>query len=64
MFLSSFIFIFSPGKAVCISFPSSSKIFVTTDEIPEAQLCKELGIKIVDDLGEKIRSSSNFTGIK
>ena len=34
------------------------------NEIPEYQVCKELGIKIVDGLGKKIRSSSTFTGIK
>ena len=33
-------------------------------EIPEFKVCKELGIKIVDGLGEKIRSSSDLTGIK
>ena len=32
-------------------------------EIPESQVCLELGIDIVDSLGEKIRSSSSFTGI-
>jgi len=36
----------------------------TSDEIPETRVCKELGIEIVDNLGAKIRSSSNFTGIK
>ena len=35
-----------------------------SDEIPEAKVCKELGIEIVDGLGEKIRSSSDLTGIK
>ena len=34
------------------------------EEIPESKVCKELGIKIVDGLGEKIRSSSELTGIK
>jgi len=29
-------------------------------EIPEAGICKELKIKIVDGLGEKIQSSSNI----
>jgi cytidyltransferase-like protein len=29
-------------------------------EIPEAEVCKELGIEIVDGLGEKIRSSSDL----
>ena len=32
-------------------------------EIPESKICKELGIQIIDRLGSKIRSSSNFTGI-
>ena len=36
----------------------------TTDEVPETRVCRELGIEIVDNLGAKIRSSSNFTGIK
>jgi len=34
-----------------------------TGNIPEVEVCKELGIKIVDGLGEKIQSSSNLTGI-
>tara|TARA_B100000212_G_scaffold270927_1_gene210372 strand:+ start:820 stop:1227 length:408 start_codon:yes stop_codon:yes gene_type:complete len=34
------------------------------DEIPESHICKKLNIKIIDGLGEKIRSSSDFTGIK
>ena len=33
-------------------------------EIPEAKLCRELGIKIVDGLGKKIQSSSKLTGLK
>ena len=35
-----------------------------SDEIPESKVCKELGIDIVDGLGEKIRSSSDLTGIR
>jgi len=35
----------------------------TTSEIPESQVCRDLGVDIVDSLGEKIRSSSKFTGI-
>ena len=35
-----------------------------SDEIPESKVCKELGIEIVDGLGEKIRSSSDLTGLK
>jgi cytidyltransferase-like protein len=30
------------------------------DEVPEKTVCDELGIKIVDNLGEKIRSSSEL----
>ena len=36
----------------------------TSGEIPETKVCKELNIQIIDGLGEKIRSSSNLTGIK
>lgn len=35
----------------------------TNAEIPESTICKKLNIKIVDGLGKKIRSSSDFTGI-
>lgn len=31
-----------------------------SNEIPEAKICKELGIKIIDGLGKKIQSSSNL----
>lgn len=30
----------------------------TNDSIPEATICKELGIQLVDGLGEKVQSSS------
>ena len=30
------------------------------EEVPEAKVCKELGIEMVDGLGEKIRSSSDY----
>jgi cytidyltransferase-like protein len=30
------------------------------DEIPESVICKELGIEIIDGLGEKIQSSSEL----
>ena len=30
------------------------------EEIPEAGVCEELGIEMVDGLGEKIRSSSDY----
>jgi len=33
-------------------------------EIPEAKVCKEFNIKIVDGLGNKIQSSSGLTGLK
>ena len=32
-------------------------------EIPEADICKKLGIEIIDGLGKKIQSSSKLTGI-
>ena len=34
------------------------------DEIPETRIMKKYGIKMVDGLGMKIRSSSDLTGIK
>ena len=33
-------------------------------EIPEAKVCEELNVDIVDSLGKKIRSSSEYTGLK
>ena len=36
----------------------------TNDEAPEVKICKELGIQVVDNLGEKIRSSADLTGLK
>ena len=33
-------------------------------EIPESVICKKYEIKIIDGLGEKIRSSSDLTGLK
>ena len=33
-------------------------------EVPEAKTCMNLGIQMVDGLGEKIRSSSDYTGLK
>lgn len=35
-----------------------------SNEIPESKTCHELGIEIIDGLGEKIRSSSDITGLK
>lgn len=36
----------------------------SSDEVPETSVCKKYKIEMVDGLGEKIRSSSSFTGIK
>lgn len=36
----------------------------TSGEIPEGEICKKLGIKIIDGLGAKVQSSSSLTGIK
>lgn len=33
-------------------------------EIPESKTCQDLGIKMIDGLGDKIRSSKDFTGLK
>jgi D-beta-D-heptose 7-phosphate kinase/D-beta-D-heptose 1-phosphate adenosyltransferase len=33
-------------------------------EVPEAQACEKLDIEMVDGLGDKIRSSSKYTGLK
>ncbi len=35
-----------------------------SDEIPEAKVCEEYGIKIIDNLGKKIQSSSNLTRLR
>tara|TARA_R110000851_G_scaffold21863_1_gene65108 strand:- start:708 stop:1064 length:357 start_codon:yes stop_codon:yes gene_type:complete len=34
------------------------------EEIPEAKTCRELNIEMSDGLGLKIRSSSDYTGLK
>ena len=36
----------------------------SNSEVPESSICKENGTKIIDGLGDKIRSSSELTGIK
>ena len=36
----------------------------STDEVPETVICKKHKIKMIDGLGEKIRSSSDLTGLK
>jgi cytidyltransferase-like protein len=33
-------------------------------EIPESAICKKYNIQIIDGLGQKIRSSSDLTGLK
>ena len=33
-------------------------------EIPESTICKKYNFQIIDGLGDKIRSSSDFTGLK
>ena len=35
-----------------------------TNEVPETPVCKKYNIKMVDGLGDKIRSSSSLTGLK
>ena len=35
-----------------------------TSEVPETPVCKKFNIKMVDGLGDKIRSSSSLTGLK
>ena len=36
----------------------------STGEVPESIICKKHNIKMIDGLGEKIRSSSDLTGLK
>ena len=36
----------------------------STDEVPETYVCKKYNIKMIDGLGDKIRSSSYLTGLK
>jgi cytidyltransferase-like protein len=36
----------------------------STKEVPETSVCKKYNIKMIDGLGDKIRSSSSLTGIK
>ena len=35
-----------------------------TSEVPESAVCRKYNIKMVDGLGDKIRSSSSLTGLK
>mgnify|MGYP007114268612 FL=1 len=36
----------------------------STGEVPESVICKKYNIKMTDGLGDKIRSSSDLTGLK
>jgi len=36
----------------------------STGEVPESSICKKYNIKMIDGLGNKIRSSSDLTGLK
>ena len=36
----------------------------STKEVPETPVCKKNNIRMIDGLGEKIRSSSSLTGLK
>jgi len=36
----------------------------STGEIPESSICKKYNIEMIDSLGDKIRSSSDLTGLK
>ena len=57
-------------KSVCASLEAiKPHIFAnggdrSVGEVPETPICDKYGIKMVDQLGEKIRSSSDLTGLK
>jgi len=57
-------------KSVCVSLDSiKPDIFANggdrhTGEVPESVICKKHNIKMIDGLGDKIRSSSDLTGLK
>ena len=36
----------------------------STSEVPESSICKKYNIEMIDGLGNKIRSSSDLTGLK
>ena len=36
----------------------------STGEVPESSICKKYNIEMIDGLGDKIRSSSDLTGLK
>ena len=57
-------------KSVCASLDAiKPDIFAnggdrSTGEVPESVICKKHKIEMVDGLGDKIRSSSDLTGLK
>jgi D-beta-D-heptose 7-phosphate kinase/D-beta-D-heptose 1-phosphate adenosyltransferase len=57
-------------ESVCLSLRlCSPHIFANggdrkEEEVPEAEVCRMLNIEMVDGLGDKIRSSSDYTGLK
>jgi len=57
-------------KSVCASLEAiKPDIFAnggdrSTDEVPESIICKKYNIQMSDGLGDKIRSSSDLTGLK
>jgi len=56
-------------KSIAQKYRDREKVFAKggdrfSYEIPEAKVCEEENIKIVDRLGNKIQSSSNLTGLK
>lgn len=57
-------------KSVCASLDAiKPDIFANggdrhTGEVPESVICKKHNIKMIDGLGDKIRSSSDLTGLK
>jgi cytidyltransferase-like protein len=57
-------------KTVCSSLESiKPDIFAnggdrSTEEVPESVICKKHNIQMTDGLGDKIRSSSDLTGLK
>ncbi|MFH1608007.1 MAG: adenylyltransferase/cytidyltransferase family protein [archaeon] len=56
-------------KAIAEKYSDDEIIFAKggdrfVEEIPETKLCREIGVEVVDGLGEKIQSSSNLTGLK
>ena len=57
-------------KTVCASLESlKPDVFAnggdrSAKEVPESSICKKYNIEMIDGLGDKIRSSSDLTGLK